>query len=115
MSKVCILNSDEGDLKSLSLTIGDGIVITYGFNNKATVTISSYNTDQLIEANLCLQRDVMPINGNKIEPFEFCVEVLSDNEKFIYPLLAAASLNLIIGESVLNRKPYKNIKISNIS
>jgi len=115
MSKVCILNSDEGDLKSLISTIGDVIVITYGFNNKATVTISSYNTDQFIEANLFLQRDVIPINGDKIEPFEVGGEVLSDNEKFIYPVLAAASLSLIIGESILNRKPYKNIKISNIS
>lgn len=112
MSKVCILNTDESDLTILLSELEDIIVITYGYNSKATVTISSYNIDQYIEANLFLQRDLTPLHGEKIEPFEFLLELTSTNKDYIYPLLAASTLNLCIGDSVLNMKPYKNIKIT---
>jgi len=111
MSKICILNCDEGDMVLLVSKLENVIAITYGLNSKATITISSYNIDPYIEANLCLQRDIIPINGEKIEPFEFSLEMNSDNDKLIYPVLAAATLNLLLGDSILNKKPYKNIKL----
>ena len=88
------------------------IAINYGFNNKASLTISNYNIDENIEANLCLQRDIMPFYDEKIEPFEFVLEINLSDEKIIYPVLAAATLNLIIGNSILNRKPFKNVSIN---
>ena len=112
MSKVCILNTDESDLTILLSELEDIIAITYGYNSKATVTISSYNIDQYIEANLFLQRDLTPLRGEKIEPFEFLLELTSTNKDYIYPLLAASTLNLWLGDSVLNMKPYENIKIT---
>ena len=112
MSKVCILNTDESDLTILLSELEDIIAITYGYNSKATVTISSYNIDQYIEANLFLQRDLTPLRGEKIEPFEFLLELTSTNKEYIYPLLAASTLNLWLGDSVLNMKPYENIKIT---
>lgn len=109
MSSICILNSDNGDLISIVSSLENVIAITYGFNSKATLTISSYEIDPNIKVNLCLQRDILPIYGEKVEPFEFCIELNSTNEKKIYSLLAGATLNLIIGDSILDYKPHKNI------
>lgn len=110
-SKVCIYNSDGESMIPLLGNLENVIAINYGFNNKASLTISNYNIDENIEANLCLQRDIMPFYDEKIEPFEFVLEINLSDEKIIYPVLAAATLNLIIGNSILNRKPFKNVSI----
>lgn len=66
-SKYVILNTDvelEKELwKDLNLTI-----ISYGFNNKATFTISSVSENNII---ICLQRTIKNIFDEKIEPQEF--------------------------------------------
>lgn len=111
-SRVCIYNSDEEDLMPFLSNLGSVIAINYGFNNKATLTISSYNVKNLIEVNLCLQRDIVPFCGEKIEPFEFPIFIKSNNEKDVYPVLAAVALNLIIGASVFNQNTYKNINLN---
>ena len=111
-SKICILNADDGNLISLSNKLEDVIAITFGFNSKATLTISSYNLSPTITANLCLQRDLTPLSGEKIEPFEYNFELISENEADIYPLLAASTLSLVIGETILNKIPYKTMIIN---
>lgn len=112
-SKVCIYNSDGEGMIPLLTDLEDCIAINYGFNNKSTLTISSYNTNEFIEANLCLQRGISPYlgDGDIIEPFEFVLEINSCDEKIIYPVLAAASLNLLLGDSILNKKSYTKIRI----
>lgn len=66
-SKYVILNTDvelEKEFwKDLNLTI-----ISYGFNNKATFTISSVSENNII---ICLQRTIKNIFYEKIEPQEF--------------------------------------------
>lgn len=66
-SKYVILNTDvelEKEFwKDLNLTI-----ISYGFNNKATFTISSVSENNII---ICLQRTIKNILNEKIEPQEF--------------------------------------------
>ena len=66
-SKYVILNTDvelEKEFwKDLNLTI-----ISYGFNNKATFTISSVSENNII---ICLQRTIKNIFDEKIVPQEF--------------------------------------------
>jgi len=95
-SKICIINSDKGDLN-------------YGLNSKSTITISSCNVDENIDVNLCLQRDIVHLNNNKVEPFEFNIQLLSDDESLLYPILSSSTLNLLLGDSILNKKPFEDI------
>ena len=65
-TKYLIVNSD---LKS-NLSLLDDLnltVITYGFNSKATITISSVTEDRVL---ICLQRSITDSKGNIIEPQE---------------------------------------------
>jgi len=45
-----------------------GIVITYGFNQKSTITASSVNDDTI---SICIQRIIEDKRGKKIEPIEY--------------------------------------------
>ena len=73
-----ILNADiEFDLElieNLSLTI-----ITYGFNNKSTFTVSSITENGII---ICLQRIIFKPNGEEIEPEEYQLEYVVNIEKY---------------------------------
>lgn len=108
-SKVCIYNSDGEGITTILANLDEVIAINYGFNNKATLTISSYDSNEYIEANVCLQRSITPFCGEKIEPFELMLKINSSDEKIVYPLLASTALNLLLGDSVLNKKLYNNI------
>ena len=78
-ARYIILNSDVSiDLKlidSLNLT-----VITYGFNNKATFTVSSIDESNMI---ICLQRVIYNVDNEVTEPQEFKLEVPENVEKHI--------------------------------
>lgn len=102
----CILNLDEELWISLISQSTKGIVVTYGFNLKSTLTISSYNIDQKIKANLCLQREIYSLNCKRLEPHEFSIEIDSVNIDDIYPVLAGATLSLVLGEGH-NVRDYK--------
>lgn len=69
-TKYVILNGDielrEEVLKNLNL-----VVISYGFQSKATFTISSVSERNII---ICLQRIIKSVTGKKYEPQEFEVE-----------------------------------------
>ncbi|MDR7870406.1 MAG: hypothetical protein RIN55_06090 [Tissierellaceae bacterium] len=96
-----IINSDEDNLSSiLPLDPLNGIVITYGFNSKATMTISSYIIEQVMEASLCLQRDIVTLYGERISPFEFIIEINSKNKDHIYSVLAVSILAILLGEKL---------------
>lgn len=70
-SKNIILNSDIVEnlemVKNLNLS-----VITYGFNSKATVTMSSLDDDNML---VCLQRNIRDIDGTIIEQQELYVNL----------------------------------------
>ena len=106
-----ILNSDDENWTLLPLGTLNGIVITYGLNSKATLTISSYNINQNTHANICLQREITSLWGDRIEPFEFTVEIGSNNKDNIYPVLAASILNFILYDKKYLPESYKKIRI----
>ena len=70
-SKNIILNSDIIEnldtVKNLNLTI-----ITYGFNSKATITMSSLNEDNML---VCLQRNIKILDGRIVEQQEVNIEL----------------------------------------
>ena len=88
-AKYVILNADieiNVELFSdLSLT-----VITYGFNNKATFTVSSITENIII---ICLQRIIFNKKGYMIEPQEYQIENQINIEK--YTLIAISILDIL--------------------
>ena len=54
-------------------------VITYGFNNKSTFTVSSIEENNMI---ICLQRVIFNKNGSKIEPQEYQIEIPQNIDKY---------------------------------
>ena len=54
-------------------------VITFGFNSKSTITISSVKDDKII---VCIQREIEKLNGEILESQEKKIIVL--NNKNIY-------------------------------
>ena len=88
-AKYVILNSDiEIDVElftNLSLT-----VLTYGFNSKATFTVSSVTENTII---ICLQRIILNKKGSIIEPQEYQMENSKNTEK--YAIIATSIVNII--------------------
>ncbi len=76
-SKYMVLNSDI----TMDLELMDNLnltVITFGFNNKATFTVSSIEENNII---ICLQRIIYNKDEEKIEPQEYKLEVPENVEK----------------------------------
>ena len=76
-SKYIVLNSDI----TMDLELMDNLnltVITFGFNNKATFTVSSIEENNII---ICLQRIIYNKDEEKIEPQEYKLEVPENVEK----------------------------------
>lgn len=74
-SKYVILNADiEDDLEMLeNLQL---MVISYGFNHKATFSISSVSENNMI---ICLQRTIISIKNKKIEPHEIEISIMPNS------------------------------------
>lgn len=92
-----IVNCDENGWISLLENNKESIVVTYGFNNKATINPSSYNIHYSIEANICLQREMLTISGDVIEPFEIPIKINSIQKQDLYLGMAALTCGLILG------------------
>lgn len=96
------MNSDDESWLKLPLEGLKSFVVSCGFNNKASLTVSSYNDDDNIRLNLYLQREIISILGNKVEPFEFTISSKDVNEKETYKILAAATTSLVFGDKKLH-------------
>ena len=108
--EISIVNSDD---ENLNLNVSDSsIFITYGFNSKSTVTVSSFNINDYMELNICLQREILPFVGERLEPFECRLKAFSKKLSHIHSVLAASTLNLLIGDSILT-KDLTNTLIKN--
>ena len=105
-SKHIIANCDENNWTSLLDNNIESIVITYGFNNKATINPSSYNIHDLIEANISLQREIHTINNDIIEPFELPIRIDSGNKLDIYPVLSVIACGLLLGIDIFSINPF---------
>lgn len=88
-AKYIILNSDLVTnleiLENLNL-----IVISYGFNNKATFTVSSVSESEII---ICLQRMIENIFGVKFEPQE--LEIKMHEKAEIYAIICIKILLIL--------------------
>lgn len=109
-SSVSIVNADDEDLE-LNVTESP-IFITYGYKSKSTVTVSSFNLNHGMELNICLQREILPFIGDKLEPFECKLKAFNNKIGNIHSLLAASTLNLLVGDSIMT-KDLNNTLIKN--
>lgn len=90
-TKYLIVNTDiKNNLKLLGQL--DVTLITYGFNSKSTITISSVIEDKVL---ICLQRNIEDINKKVIEAQEFEVKVDKEN---VNDVMGIASILLIYGK-----------------
>ena len=84
-----VLNSDVKEnlaiLDNLDLTL-----ITYGYNQKATITTSSIEENKKL---VCLQRNIKNVYGEEVEPQE--IEVNEKKEANNYAIMEFVGLNLI--------------------
>ena len=90
-SKYLLINSDIntliGPLKNNQIK-----TITYGMNQKATVTTSSVKEDEIL---ICLQRNIENIKGEMIEIQEFKVKTENTTTENIYKLIALFIIKLL--------------------
>ncbi len=95
-----IINCDNYKWNLLIKNNIHSIIVTYGFNNKATATISSYNIDEHIEANICFQRKINSIYGEDIDPFEIPIKINSNRKNDIYCAIGALICFSIVEPSI---------------
>lgn len=85
-AKYLLLNGDIDITALEEINIEKPIkIITFGFNTKATITISSVKEEKII---VCLQRYIEKINGEIIETQEKEIKISKENNKKIYNKLA---------------------------
>ena len=70
-------------------------IITYGFNSKATITISSIKEESTM---LCIQRSIKGVNNNIIEEQEFNINIERNNVNKLYNVLVIFTILSIYGE-----------------
>lgn len=86
-AKYLIINSDEDIIIPNDNNI---LIITYGFNQKATLTISSITEDKVL---ICLQRNIKKENGKFLEMQEENIKLEEHQTKKIYNILLVFIIN----------------------
>ena len=98
MARYLIINADKLDInkiRGLNVTI-----ITYGFNNKSTITASSVEEDDML---ICLQRNIEGINGKEIEcqELKLCTE---EKVEDAYLQMALSTIKLLYNYKIIVKK-----------
>lgn len=94
--KYLVINSDV--VKDLEVLVNSNInVITYGLNQKATITMSSIKTENIL---ICVQSKFKNISGEFVEEQEVNVEISKNNLKKICNSMAVFSILAIYGEKL---------------
>lgn len=70
-------------------------IITYGFNAKSTITVSSIKEENTM---LCIQRSIKAIDGKTIEEQEINIKIKKNNVKKLYNVLVIFAIFEIYGE-----------------
>ena len=95
-AKYIIINTDI--IKDITfLGMSKINILTYGLNNKATVTISSVKEDDIL---ICIQKSFKNIVGKTIEEQEINIKILKNNLKKLCNTLAIVTILSIYGESL---------------
>ncbi|MCL2049900.1 MAG: hypothetical protein FWG87_14355 [Defluviitaleaceae bacterium] len=84
-----LINSDDKKIFALLKNISAKL-ITYGFNSRACITVSSVTEDGV---QVCVQRGFTNINGTELEPHEFAAR--SSGEASMSVLGAAAAWSVL--------------------
>jgi len=66
-SSIYLINTDVKENLNILESL-KGVVITYGFNTKASVTVSSVDDENI---SICIQRGIESLSNQKIEPIEY--------------------------------------------
>lgn len=88
-----IVNSDIKENLSILRNV-EANIITYGFNAKATITISSIKEEKIM---ICVQRKIKAVNSI-IEEQDFNVEIEKNNVKKLYNVLVIFTILAIYGK-----------------
>ncbi len=90
---IVLINSDKS--KEIELkTKTPFYVITFGFNQKSTITISSITTGVINTLQICIQRNLPTLKNNEILEQDFSINTNNKNTEI---LLAAISAVLLSG------------------
>ncbi len=89
--KYLIINADEKIDKNILEDL-EFDIITYGLNQKSTITASSISQDNVI---VCLQRNIKNINNKIIEANEFNIKSDKNGNETIYNILAYVTILLV--------------------
>ena len=90
--KYLIINSDIQSKRSIFPEELKFEIITYGLNQKATITASSINEDDVI---VCLQRNIKNIKNKVIEVNEFDIKLDENKSETIYNVMAYFTILLM--------------------
>lgn len=103
---ISIINTDDKDGLKLIENNSKAIVLTYGFDSKASITASSLKLSQDISYNLCIQRGITALNLLEIEPMEIPIRLKLMGRHNIYNSLAAICGALCVGVNPYNIEKY---------
>lgn len=84
--KAIIINNDEWP--------ESGSFITYGLNNKAVITASSIDVEEVTCFNYCVRKSFLTKSGGRVLPFEIPVRLNAFGNHNIYNALAAITCGL---------------------
>lgn len=96
-TKYILINADI----KINLEILEDIsanVITFGFNNKSTITASSVEGENAL---ICIQRNILDNNNTKIEPQEIKINI--KNKDNIYNIMGIIGILLVYCEKNLEK------------
>ncbi len=100
-SSIIIVNIDDPILINTTSSLNANI-IAFGYNPKASITLSSFITGNINTATICIQRELETISKNIIEEQEFQINTILNEQH----TLLIASLLLVLD---INPKQLKNI------
>lgn len=96
-AKYIIMNIDYEESRYILDNNIEGLIITYGINQKATLTASSLDFSNNSQFNLCLQREYENLKGANIEPMDLPIILNLIGKSNIYYGLAAIACGLTCG------------------
>ena len=92
-----IFNSDY--INKISFKCSEIYPITYGLNSKSTVTASSIDDMEGLEFSFCLQRNIVSMGNEIIQPFERPLKVEGENMD-LYDYISALTCIMILGYKI---------------
>ncbi|MBE6082163.1 MAG: hypothetical protein E7205_05685 [Tissierellaceae bacterium] len=97
ISNIVIFNSDDNNSIELLKGNNKAVIITYGLNNKSTITASSLNIDNMVQFNYCIQRKIINFFGTVIDGLEFPAKLNFIEENSVYNGMASISTGIYYG------------------